>query len=128
SLGAILYEMLTGKPPFLGNSPMDTLFQVHMQEPVPPRKLARDVPPNLEAICLKCLRKQPDQRYPTAEALADDLHQFSEGQPIKAGADPLSMVWRNLRRPSEKLAYALLAFMLGLVTGGALTLLWLRRR
>jgi serine/threonine protein kinase/WD40 repeat protein len=128
SLGAILYEMLTGQPPFLGPTPMETLFLVHTQEPVPPRKLVKGVPPNLEAICLKCLRKKPEYRYPTAEALADDLHQFTEGQPIKAHINPIGLEWRIFRQRTGTLIYAVLVFVLALIAGGALSISWMRNR
>ena len=128
SLGAILYEMLTGQPPFLGPTPMETLFMVHTLEPVPPRKLVRDVPPALEAICLKCLRKRPEQRYPNAEALADDLHQFTEGQPIKARRLALDLSWRTLKKRAATAIYGVLVFVFALVAGGALALNWLRNQ
>jgi hypothetical protein len=76
ALGVILYEMLTGRRPFQGDSFLSTLEQVRTLPPTPPRELRPDVPPELEAICLRCLAKQPAGRYPTAAALADDLHQY----------------------------------------------------
>src|SRR5262249_34390240 len=82
ALGAILYEMLTGRPPFLGKQPQVVLHQVLNEEPTPPSHLQHDVPAELEAICLKCLEKDPAQRYASAAALADDIDHFHKGEPI----------------------------------------------
>ncbi len=122
ALGAILYEMLTGRPPFRGASAFDTLEQLRVQEPVPPRRLQPRLPRDLETICLKCLAKEPGRRYATAEALADDLHRFRTGEPIRARrtrAWEHAWKWARRRPALAALAVLNLAMLLALLVGGA---------
>jgi serine/threonine-protein kinase len=127
ALGAILYELLTGRPPFRAATAAETVYQLAFQDPVPPSRLNFQVPRDLETICLKCLQKAPQHRYASARALADDLRRFGEGRPIQAR--PLGWggrLWRWGRRhpAAAALAAASLPLVMALAGGG----LWLERQ
>lgn len=99
ALGAILYELLTGRVPFVGVAFVEVIEQVRFHEPVSPRSLQPRLSRDLDTICLKCLQKEPARRYATAAALADDLKRFLEGRPILARrVGPIARIWRWSRR------------------------------
>jgi WD40 repeat protein/serine/threonine protein kinase len=118
ALGAILYEQLTGHAPFRAETPLDTLMQVLEREPARPRQLNPAASRDLETICLKCLDKNPQRRYATAEALAEDLERWLQGQPIQARpTGPWERVGKWARRRPA------LAGLVGVSAGSALCLL-----
>jgi WD40 repeat protein len=122
-LGAILYELLTGRPPFRGPNAVETLIQVRQQEPTRPRAIDKDVAYDLETICLKCLQKEPAKRYGSAEALAGDLENFLAGRPINARrVSRRERVWKWMRR--QPVVAALAAAVVLLASLGLVGVVW----
>jgi hypothetical protein len=118
ALGAILYECLSGRPPFTAESAHDVLLQVISREPVPPSRLGGKLPRDLEVICLKCLEKEPARRYASAEAFADDLRRFRAGEPIQARpVGPVGRLWRRAKRNPVLTGLSLAVGLLLVVAG-----------
>ena len=130
ALGAILYQLLTGRPPFVGEALADTLRQVLNEEPLRPRLLNPTVPLELETIGLKCLEKEPDRRYPTAQALAEELGRFLEHRPILARPlGPAGKVWRWCRRKPAlaSLGAGVIVLLLAVAIGSPLAVYHINR-
>ncbi len=115
ALGVILYEMLAGRPPYLGANTLEILEQVRGTDPLPPSRAQPRIPTELEVICLKCLAKEPSRRYPTAAELADDLGRYLRGEPIRARRTP---AWRRAIRWARREPW-----LAGLATLSAVTVL-----
>jgi WD40 repeat protein/tRNA A-37 threonylcarbamoyl transferase component Bud32 len=126
ALGALLYEMLTARPPFKGANATETLLQVIADDPVPPSRLVPRLPRDLETICLKCLHKEPQKRYSSAAALADDLHRFRNGEPIVAR--PVGLLERGLKWARRRPALAALLLVSLIATVGFMVLQERQRR
>ena len=127
SLGAILYELLTGRPPFRAESAAATVLQVIHQEPAAPSRLNAKVPRDLETVCLKCLQKDPRRRYASAAELADDLRRFMEGRPTQArppGRAGRLARWAR-REPATAGLVATALALVGLAVGGGF---WVQRQ
>src|SRR5205807_4146197 len=129
SLGAILYELLTGRPPFRAEAPLDTLMELLEKEPIRPRTIAPGVDRDVETITLKCLQKDPRRRYGSAEALAEDLERWHRREPIQArrsAAWERALKWTR-RRPAAAALLAVLAVVLP-IAFILVTLQWLTAR
>jgi serine/threonine-protein kinase len=127
ALGAVLYEMLTGQPPFEGESACETIHKVVTEEATPPSRLNPKIPRDLDTICLKCLQKEPARRYASAQDLADDLHRYLDGKPVRArrvGAVERGVKWTR-RRPAAAL---LLTTLLVVSVVAAGTIVWLHEQ
>ena len=125
ALGALLYHLLTGRPPFQGSLSAETIDQVRNLDPVPPRRFNGRIPRDLETICLKCLEKVAKRRYEWAEALAGDLRLWLDGRAIDARrVSPMGQAWRLCRRnPAVSVLLATLAMTLATGVVGLMVLL-----
>jgi WD40 repeat protein len=121
SLGAILYELLTGRPPFIGGSALQTLIASQEKSPERPSSLARNVPRDLETICLKALQFDPAARYVTAESFADDLDNWLEGRPINARpVSAAEQLWRWAKRnPTPAVLLTVLVLLISAIAVGS---------
>lgn len=121
SLGAILYELITGRPPFRAETPFDTVLQVIDHQPVPPRLLNPKIDHDIETICLKCLEKDPDNRYATAEELGEDLQRYINGDSISARSfnvlDRLAHVLERDTRTADFSAWSSMVLIMAAVVG-----------
>lgn len=119
SIGAVLYELITGRPPFRAETPLQTVRLVVSSDPVPPRWFNPRIPFDLETICLKCLQKEPARRYATAADLADDIERFLSDEPVRARPPGISgRVWRWCKR-SPALATAISLAVIAALAGFA---------
>lgn len=128
AMGAILYELLTGRPPLRGATVLDTLELVRATDPVAPRALVPAIPPDLETVCLKCLEKEPGQRYGSADELAEDLRRFLNHEPVTAR--PLGVFgriarWTRRNRRLAALAATIALLLLAVSAGSVLVAVWM---
>jgi serine/threonine protein kinase len=117
ALGAILYELLTGRPPFRGETPLETVLQVLHTEPVSVTRLQPNVPADLETICLKCLQKEPRKRYGSALDLAEDLRRFLHSEPIRARSPSALYRWGKFAQRNKPLVGGVVGILLALTVG-----------
>jgi WD40 repeat protein/serine/threonine protein kinase len=124
ALGVILYEMLSGRPPFEADTPVDTIMQLLHEEPVPLTRLRPNVPRDLETITMKCLQKEPGRRYAASQELAEDLHRFLSGEPIRAQPPSLIYRWVRYAKRHRGLVAGVAAAIVALVGGTLVSILF----